>query len=240
MLNKIKKNGRAAIALPLVALFSFAVLSGCKGEDDTPKNNMNSDVQAQQNESGADTSVTPVVISKPENANGQVDARLENQRRYEADRAEKIGRVDERFLLRLDDLPVNRPDGTSFMASAIAYCDLIDQDYDGSDPASLAAYKTECTKITNGTLNYYGCDRNGFLASVSTNNVTLRARSLGIPETDVKEGHLFTEDDLKYIVGDREYNVLTLTGISDIEAGLRREGFTPGQNCAQHFYKPKP
>lgn len=144
--------------------------------------------------------------------------------------------LNEAFLLTLTDIPVARPNGTEFTANVIAYCDLIDENYDSSKPDSLAAYTRECRAIIAGTLNYYGCDRPSFLASVGVADRALRARSLNRSVEETTDGTLLSEAQLRFIVRDRDYNVFTVTGVSNVDAALPYQGFTPGENCPAHFY----
>ncbi len=148
--------------------------------------------------------------------------------------------VNEAFLLTLENLPVTRPNGTIFNVSALAYCDLIDNNYNASNAASLEAYTKACTEITHGALQYYACDRPSFLASVATNNPALRARSLNRPIEEVTDGTLLSEAQLRFIIQDRDYNVFTVTNVSDLEAASPYEGFTRGEDCPSHFRTPRP
>lgn len=144
--------------------------------------------------------------------------------------------LNEAFLLTLTDIPVARPNGTAFTANVIAYCDLIDENYDLSKPDSLAAYTRECRSIIEGTLNYFGCDRPSFLASVGVADRALRARSLNRSVEETTDGTLLSEAQLRFIVRDRDYNVFTVTGVSNVDAALPYEGFQRGENCPAHFY----
>jgi hypothetical protein len=202
MPDQKKRSYAKRAATGLVAAGLIFGLAACKGEDTQSTNDTGAD-QTTQNQGNTNNA-------------------------YQTRKSEPYHDV---FMLTLEDIGVTTSEGQTFNASAVAYCDEIEDDYNPKKAEDVQAYTAECRKIIENRLNYRACAYHSFLTAVSVDNPELRARALGRDVKEITDSLLLTRDEIESMVRDREYNIYTVTGVSDIDAAMSKRDRPLRDDC---------